>query len=421
MSVPSLSERWPRPEESVGREIQTRRIALLRSKKVWWASGPAMAVFDEDIQPAIDSALRNVDACHYDIDLRLYMMGRKKESSRPIIFICCADGTVRRDAEECVRKSGILRKHPGFGLGASPLPLEGFSKVLSGHDVRPEARGTSDGFDVFAQEEVPIVGRKLWARVDPNGPFLRRGTGGVVLVVDGQHYQITAGHIRHDEPIANWDDLHFDGQSDDEESESETSMVDIGSTSEGSRTPQDIVEQRGSDSSPSTLSEAATEEFGHSSQGEIPGRGGDASLKYAGTIRFSGEHLDYALVNIPEPEASVDLLNRFRYPTHSLPTPIRIRSVADIPNQEKPVVVITASQGAIVAALRPSFAYVRPAGSNRFQKTHIMEVAGEIAPGDSGSPVVDGSSGDLYGSMVRGCPGSRNAYVLSANTIFESI
>jgi hypothetical protein len=106
---------------------------------------------------------------------------------------------------------------------------------------------------------------------------------------------------------------------------------------------------------------------------------------------------------------------------HPAPTPIRIRSVRDMPTQEKPVVVITASQGAIMATLRPSFAYVRPAGSNRFQKTHIMEVAGEIASGDSGSTVVDGGSGDLYGSMVRGCPGSRTAYVLSAKTIFENI
>ncbi|KAK0655656.1 hypothetical protein B0T16DRAFT_384484 [Cercophora newfieldiana] len=426
MPIHAVGEKWPKPEDSVGGEIQTRRMALLRSKKVWWACGPTLARFDEDIQPAIDSALRNIDACHYDIDLRLYMMGRKKESSRPIIFVCCSDATVRRDAEDCIRKSGLLRKYPGFGLGASPLPLEGISKVLSGDDLHPELSVPGENnseSEVFAQEELPVVGRKLWVRLHANGPFLRRGTGGVVIVVDGKHYQLTAGHIRDDESLVDWEDLHFDGQFDDDDDEddrSESSGIDCGSTSRGSRTPLGILGLEDSESPRSTPSGMTTNETRAVDLPETTENESD-SLKYVGTIKLYSKDLDYALVNIPEPDSGVDLLNLLQFPRGLGQRPIHIRSIREIPVQDQSVVVITSSQGPITATLQPSFAYVRPAGSMRFQKTHVMELNGEALHGDSGAPVVDSVSGELYGMLVRGCPGTRIAYVLSAHVIFEDI
>ena len=59
-----------------------------------------------------------------DIFVRLYMVGSRTASSRPVIMVCCTDARVRGDVETEIRKSGLLDQFPEFATGQSALPLE---------------------------------------------------------------------------------------------------------------------------------------------------------------------------------------------------------------------------------------------------------------------------------------------------------
>jgi hypothetical protein len=401
-----------------------------------------MRLFDEEIQPEIDSRLRDVDAGHCDIDLRLYMIGHKKETSRPTIIICCANSTVRKEAELCLRKSSLLQKYPGFGLGASSLPLEGLAKALyDGHDNEIEAGHLdSPSYDnlaesdavVYALKQSPVIGRKLWVKQNREGSLLRRGTGGPVIIANGKLYQLTAGHVQEPEGSQpSWDDLHFDGQSDEEEEDD--SGPDNDSTSRGSTTPIELSQATThSFVSSSGLFDVADIAINESTtpSSVVPARlvpqteesVMEQLLMPIGTIEAnrteSSRDLDYALVTITDPEA-LTFVNVAKLPTNLRTGEVVVSAWAAIPAQEKPVVILTSSQGSMNGLILSSYAYFRPSGSTEFQKTYVLLTERELFDGDSGSAVVDSDTGDFYGQIVRGCPGTRVSYLISADDIFE--
>ncbi|KAM7190952.1 hypothetical protein V8F33_009185 [Rhypophila sp. PSN 637] len=133
--LPSLSKvtktfrkKLASPQDSCGREIPTARSG---KKKAWWACGQALQTFEQDIQEDLDAALLNKGLGYADIYARLYMIGNRPETATPIIMICCTSQSVRSEAESSIRNSGMLKKYPEFGLGASSLPLEQRSPAVA--------------------------------------------------------------------------------------------------------------------------------------------------------------------------------------------------------------------------------------------------------------------------------------------------
>jgi len=448
---------WPDAQNSAGCEIPTN--GMLRFKKAWWACGAPMQLFDDEIKPTIDALLRNMDDAHSDIDLRLYMVGRKKEASRPIIFVCCRNATVRKTAESCIRASDLLQKYPGFGLGKSSLPLEGFVKVLHGEDEgdspilavpTPDHDTETSDLKVLALEREPHVGRKLLIRRSPDGPNLHTGTGGPVILVGGKLYQLTSGHICHEyvtQDEGEGDDnesLDFDGKWDEEDEDDENpdgggSPPGYETTSIGSRTPPELEEER--ESSPSSLlglfdstaiSPQRTEESSGAEQSQFQRSEeehevvSESRLIAVGSIEPAEQKtadgiLDYALVSVENSDIKSPL-NVACLPKGLGQESVSIAELAAPQmDEETRVVVVTSSQGPLFGTLMPTFAYCRPAGSSFFQKTQVMKMEHELLQGDSGSAVIDGGSGNWHGHIVRGCPGTRLAFLLAAVDIFENI
>ncbi|KAK4244321.1 hypothetical protein C7999DRAFT_17406, partial [Corynascus novoguineensis] len=119
---PQQFEKMATPEQSCSRELNIARRGL--RKQAWWACGPAMEQFDRDIFPLIEKLLRNADLGNEDLYLRLYMIGKSRSMSRPVIMVCCSNPRVRAQAEESIRASSIPDTYPEFALGACAIPLE---------------------------------------------------------------------------------------------------------------------------------------------------------------------------------------------------------------------------------------------------------------------------------------------------------
>ncbi|KAK8039982.1 hypothetical protein PG993_008393 [Apiospora rasikravindrae] len=174
---------------------------LGRAKSAWWAHGAALERFEKDIEPLIGATLRNIELGYADIYYRLYMIGRRAETSRPIIMICCTESRVRNDVESIIRQSGVLDEYPEFGLGACALPLEQPSpaRPLAGRE--DVAMTDGDDFDLLTGlppgdtstclAEAPL-GSKI-AILDEEGQH-QITTGGIVVQAGRDFYQMTAKH-----------------------------------------------------------------------------------------------------------------------------------------------------------------------------------------------------------------------------------
>ncbi|KAH6994945.1 hypothetical protein EDB80DRAFT_781388 [Ilyonectria destructans] len=112
--------KWPDARSSCGHEIQTTRLGR---KKAWWAYGPAVEKFHQDIQPEINTILNNLHIQDSEIYIRVYMIGKSEETSSPTIFVCCTNLSVARRVKESLLSSPVIGNN-AFALGSSKFPLE---------------------------------------------------------------------------------------------------------------------------------------------------------------------------------------------------------------------------------------------------------------------------------------------------------
>lgn len=124
MRLPTLGLRrpkWPDAKSSCGPEIPTTRLGRNRA---WWAEGPAFKKFSRDIHPEIETILKNIGFQDDYISIHVYMIGKTEQTSSPIIFVCCADPSVARQAKELLRSSPVIHHNHAFALGSIDFPLE---------------------------------------------------------------------------------------------------------------------------------------------------------------------------------------------------------------------------------------------------------------------------------------------------------
>lgn len=244
-------QEWPDSAASIGGAIFTSRIGR---RQAWRACGPARESFEQEVQPLLENILERGDLDDADFLIKLYMIGRQYNRATPIILICCMNQKARENAEQIVRDSGLLEKYPGYGLGASALPLEGCDKLqrFAGVHMELESRlglsyrasnltietnsipvsdklatsvvicqanspiknaynpqpqvvpqmGTTDtpehgliSTKVLAATDLPEVGRRLYIRPADRTEILHQATGGVILQVGGFYCQLTVHHL----------------------------------------------------------------------------------------------------------------------------------------------------------------------------------------------------------------------------------
>ncbi|KAH6640349.1 hypothetical protein F5144DRAFT_560061 [Chaetomium tenue] len=434
--VTGLQKRWKSAELSCSREIDVSRRGL--RKRAWWPCGPAMQKFDTEIVGEIEELLKNVELGDADIYLRLYMIGKSQEKSRPVIMVCCSNPRVRTQAEEAIRESRIPKEYPEFALGASALPLEqpGLVRALAGmsgatqsaghqtqvHGSRKRARGDEEDEEDEDDEPPPQkrqtydsnhiseairypVGRRLYVGS-------RVATGGVIIRIHERDHQLTVSHVLDDEPVlapsdsdgqSLLEECHFDDMSEDDDE------VDSATSNEPNGRP--------------TFGHGRQTPFDPSSAGYIQK---DQAVSTYDSRNGPNPGLDYTLLPldliwVPHGEREDVLPNKIILPDAKSPRTLCIEEVLGIPETEQAVAVATASRGVVRGVLVPTVVYFRNAKLPRLQRLHPVHLDSPVGLGDSGSAVVDQITGHLYGHIVRGAEQSTTAYIVAAAEVFDEL
>lgn len=393
-----------------------------------------MHIFDTEIVGEIEGLLKNVDLGDADIYLRLYMIGKSPEKSRPVIMVCCSNLRVRTQAELAIRESRIPEEYPEFALGASALPLEqpslvhplagmsGATEVVAGRQTRGCKRSRIHDDD--EDDEPPPQKRRTfnWNGLDlaavtittyPVGRRIvvgrRSATGGVIIQINGRGYQLTASHVMDDEPAfapgdpdqqSLLEECHFDDMSEDDD---EVDSAVSNESDEGQTLPfQMAFDPR----SISFIQKRFVVSEYDSRNGPNPGL--DYMLLPLDRIWAPGWDQAYSPNEIVVGSGAQQRM-------------LYIEEVASIPTENQGVAIATASGGVIRGVLIPTAVYFRNKSLPHLQKLYPVQLESPIGSGDSGSAVVSETTGQLFGHIVRGAHQSTTAYIVAAVEVFEDI
>lgn len=448
--MPPLGKsQWPNAEESCGSEVQTTRLG--RNRRAWWARGPAIEQFNRDIEPEITAILKNIDMQDAEINIRVYMIGKREETSRPTVMVCCVDKEVRQRAKDSLRASSTLRNNPGFALGSIDYLLEqlvpprSLASNMADGSVNPgiETGSSSDPMlEVFSISLIPKIGRRLYITHLGTIDAYACSTGGVVVEVGKELFQLTVGHICdvQDSGQQVTSSMDSDACSIDGQSETGSEADDALSAFERNmhRASMSFCEMSDfgcsgdeTDSSTSTTLEGYRKSTYtvYSDTANHKNRVVDGTLESPPLIKVgkvalhsrdgNNPNLDYALISIDEPVSLP--FNEISLSREDHSPSLQVRQPAAIENEERRVISVTSASGVLKGMLIPGTTFLAKGNQSRPQKLHVVQLDGVVAKGDSGAVVVDEVSGNLYGHIVSGCPGTRIAYVVAATATFEDL
>lgn len=275
------------------------------------------------------------------------------------------------------------------------------------------------------------------ATLDQEGHY-QITTGGVVVQADQCFYQMTTKHtpepIRSRSDQINYSDLdecHFDWQSDEEEDEEDWEAPTEGSLTPTSSPPA-WVDDHLSESDDSLYSNQSAHStdltpthslYEHRGELEEPRIYGNIHVVSSGLEpilqdRGLNSQLDYILLPLyGDPKAANEV--NLRDPTR--PAILHVPFGAEIPSRECRILAVTGSSGVVYETLIPGPTYVRGANSAAIQEIYSVQLQGAVVEGDCGSAVLDAKTCAFYGHIVRGCPYTVTAYILSPADIFQEL
>jgi hypothetical protein len=122
-----LISRWPDAESCCGVLL----CVFDNKDKCWEATNGVRSVYNDSLRSAIDEILDdNEDHLGKDARYRpffchsIYMVGRKKKWSNPVIFFCCEDAPLRVKARDVIKANSVTRSYPAIRLGHTSFPPE---------------------------------------------------------------------------------------------------------------------------------------------------------------------------------------------------------------------------------------------------------------------------------------------------------
>ncbi|TGJ87798.1 hypothetical protein E0Z10_g907 [Xylaria hypoxylon] len=306
---------------------------------------------------------------------------------------------------------------------------------------------------VFASSADPRLGRRIFSPTSDGQVSCHYATAGIVLEVGESYYQLTAGHLFEVESetldvepsLASLDECHFDGQSSDEEHDSD---YELEITGRGSKTPEDAQSRNGSssDSMNEDINDTCNTSISpdrHHKPNKLNTQWGNVSSPHksqepVGTSslirtnpqnvnrRFPIGHLpqerpvqpsiDYAMIALLSDSVKNmgEKINTTNFP-YSL-----VKDIAEVGHKECSIIVVTNST-IIYGTLIPGKVAYRGSGAHRFEGLVQIVLELELFEGDCGSPVLDKLTGSFYGHIVMGVAGTTIAYIVQALDIFQDI
>jgi hypothetical protein len=414
--------------------------------EVWTRLGPEIKVF-------VDDSCKPVPGLTFGI----YMIGHTEDTARPKVLICSADSAGRKGIRKAIQESGILDGYPTIGLGdmARAPGLMAQEEIESIFQLELASDGETY---VFSTSSDNAFGRRLFIP-DRDGSSLRPATGGPMLYINGNIYQLTVGHAFLDiegmtisgTESFNSDECDFDGQSDSEDMDTSINLPMADSSKCQSSNPtscdsndqdgnRNISNEQGSSSSPdreslsSSLANDSSRDSGVDLSPENASAGNDEpqakepataeSLCRVGKLALLSEtgarqSLDYGLV---------ELEGKYRFGSNEIPYGpnnsqrfLQVRQAANIATGYVNTVTMTASSKFLSGKLCPTALYMWLSNQGTLQELYSVHLGGTLADGDCGAGVVDQATGHLYGHIVAGTAGSGVAYIVPAMQVFEDI
>ncbi|PMD49516.1 uncharacterized protein K444DRAFT_622585 [Hyaloscypha bicolor E] len=265
----------------------------------------------------------------------------------------------------------------------------------------------------------------------------RRATIGGIISLNGHRYGLTVAHLFDVGPLpisnalstgpdAQDGDFEFAFDQEDGDDIDTISDLTIAITSQASNSSAASLSQTQTTNSTSSKVPKQTHLLGNSdldipieqmaNSEQPPLSPIPVTLPFASSIQDTKLGSDWALVEIRSLAPPIDmnrasLEQRITHPK---------RFVQALVN-ESGIIVGTSQGGFIRGKILSHATMMRLSQHSYFQEVWTIILDRVIAEGDSGSWVIDGITGDLYGHVVAGVPGGRIAYLVPASQVLKDI
>jgi hypothetical protein len=203
---------WDYSQESTG----TFYRKMGRDSSCWEAVGRARELFiliAAEIKAYLE---KHSDPVPFPVTWTIYMIGRTRETSEPMIMFCCRDSCSRKQVRKTVEESGILDQYQNVRLGDASRPpdfdqlvqlagknLESIRLGLFNTKLYPEVSQVSKESVnanrlAYAEEAGAFPGKPIAVPIhDKDGTVssVRRATAGGILRSGERCFYLTAGHV----------------------------------------------------------------------------------------------------------------------------------------------------------------------------------------------------------------------------------
>ncbi|RDL38321.1 RNA-binding, RBD [Venustampulla echinocandica] len=454
---------WPDPELSIGESCGS--VDALGRFKCWAIKeeSPAHHAWEAISRPVVQllqEELERLDPRETDLMVEMFMIGDEAERASPTLLFSCYNKPVRQRAMALVIELGILDSHPQVLMAECswqrrPLSMEETSEVTA---LPP---------GVYATEPLRHCGVSvLISGEHPGSP--RKATLGGIVFIAGLFYGIitlyackqissTASRSDADPQFAFYGLEKLDDSSDvKHDSGASLSLDGVRPDSLAS-----AVDSRNEPFEPSLHAWASkriprlssAQNRGETPDSErtaspTPERSLEEQLKFLATLEDSDDNispelgnifvsapersLDWALVEIENSELMLEniSLNNRRFMTNSIywrnqsfhTEAIHPKGVAQCPADADVLISTGNRDTALEGRLSATPSFQKAPWSITFQELWVVRCTnGNFFDGDCGSWVVDYETGDLYGIIALGLPGTETAYIIPASHIFHSM
>lgn len=458
---------WANPRESIG-----DRLGDIQSGKYtcWKPVGRAREAWNA-VRPRIKEYLDNFcQSNSSSVILEMYMIGKTEDTASPTILICSSDRATRKNIRKTIKENKFLERYPGIGLGdTNELPDRRRVIRMAGlHSTPgsvPIAGADTETPMVYTLRDAKcVVGRQLFISTGEHG---RIATGGPIVWIQEKSYQLSVAHVLqpvHDtsngsDGSSASDECSFDGDSETQEDSGDIPDQEV--SRKWSNTPEELHSWSSDNDSHSessispqetdsriptvpTTSDALSRipavsdyEISLDSHRSQPAqhfnaastrvddmiKRSDHNLQHIGKISITSNDstqigLDYALVELAE---SVEEHGSIKFELDGVERCLKISQVAEIGFHDVDVVTRTASKGILTGKLSATASYMRLPNSKTFQELFLVQLSDVLSEGDCGAGIIDQTTGEFYGQVVAGTPGSGLAYVVPATQVIADI